>query len=151
MAEFTLAALKSEIDNDPKSLGLVALRNAGNYLGIVAKLNATYGTVGTVYRRDVTAGEILGCLVWAEIAGASFTTNSWLALHALLLPGVVDATQVRVRQMFAGIFPQGTYPLTFANLAAIAQRTAPSRAEELFEPGFRVTEQQVADAINSGV
>ena len=144
---YTIPQLKAEIDNDPKSLGLVAYRNAGNYLGICAKLNATYGTVGTVYRMDVSASEILGCLVWSEIS--ALNTNAWLALHALLLPGTVDATNVRIRGMFLGLFPSGTYPQTAANLAALSMRPAPSRAEELWGTGTRVSEQDVANAVNS--
>jgi hypothetical protein len=144
---YTIAQLKAEIDADPKTLGLVALRNAGNYLGIRDKLNATYGTVGVVYRTDVTSAEILASLVWTEIA--TLTTNSWLALHALLIPGLVDASQLRIRQMFVGLFPSATFPLTNANLTALAQRPAPSRAEELWGFATRVTEQDVANAVNS--
>jgi hypothetical protein len=143
---FTTAQLLTEINTDPKALGYAPLKAANNYLGLVAKLNATYAGVGVVFRTDVQAQEVLASLVWSEIS--NLITNNWLTLNSLLIPGVIDASKVTIRNIFAGLFPAGTFPLTSAALTAIAQKAAPSRAEELWGYGTIVGEQDVAHAIN---
>jgi hypothetical protein len=143
---FTNAQLTTELNTDPKALGYAALRSASNYIGLAAKVNSTYAGVGVVFRNDVTANEVLVALVWSEIS--ALTTNNWLALHALLIPEVIDATKATIRAIFAGLFPAATFPLTSASLTALAKKAGPSRADELWGYGTVVGEQDVANALN---
>jgi hypothetical protein len=143
---FTNTQLVTEINTDPKSLGYAALKTAMNYKGLAAVLNSTYTGVGTVFRTDVRAQEVLSALVWSEIS--SLATNSWLTLNSLLIPGIIDATKTTIRNLFTGLFPSATFPTTASNLNAIAIKASPSRAEELWGYGTSVGEQDVATAIN---
>lgn len=144
----TLQQLRDEIDNDPVALGYAPLVAAGDYLGIVAKLNSTRAGVGVVWRTNMTGAEVLGSLVWSEIS--SLSTNNWLALQSLLIPSTpIDASNARIRAIFGGLFPAGTFPQTNANLVAMGQKGNPTRAEELWGFGTIVSEQDVANAVNS--
>lgn len=144
---FTKAQLQAELNTDPKALGYAAPKAAGNYQGLIALVNGTYAGVGVVWRTDVRGAEVLAALVWSEISALS--TNNWLALQSLLIPSTpIDANSARIRAWFSGLFPSATFPLTSANLTAMGQKAAPSRAEELWGYGTYVTEQDVANAIN---
>jgi hypothetical protein len=144
----TVQQLRNEINLDPVGLGYAPLKEAGDYLGIVAKLNATRAGVGVVWRTNMTGAEVLGCLVWSEIA--ALTTNNWLALQTLLIPSTpIDASNARIRAFFAGLFPNATFPLTLTNLTAMGQKPNPTRAEELWGFGTVIAEQDVANAVNS--
>lgn len=139
---FTLVDLKSEIDNDPKQLGLVPARDRGDDATIAQLLNSTYGAVGTVWRTDLSAREILACLVEAEVS--TLNATQWTRVLTLLMPGTIDASQQRIRDQFAGIF--ATKTATIANLLAVAKRVTPSRAEELWGAGTTISDRDVAAA-----
>lgn len=139
---FTLVDLKSEIDNDPKQLGLVPARDRGDDATIAQLLNSTYGAVGTVWRTDLSAREILACLVEAEVS--TLNATQWTRVLTLLMPGTIDASQQRIRDQFAGIF--ATKTATIANLLAVAKRATPSRAEELWGAGTTISDRDVAAA-----
>lgn len=139
---FSNAQLKSEIDNDPKQLGLVAARDRGDDATIAQLLNTTYATVGTVWRTDLSAGEVLACLVESEVSPLNAT--QWTRVLTLLMPGTIDASQQRIRDQFAGIFV--TKAVTIANLLAVAKRPAPTRAEELWGAGTTISDRDVAAA-----
>lgn len=145
MAAFTLAQIKAEMDTDPTGRGYAAPVAARNYLAIRDLINATYAGVGTVWRTNLTGAEVLGALVWAEVS--ALPTNSWLALQTLLIPATIDASNVRIRQFFAGLFPSATFSQSLANLTTVARHAAPSRAEELWGFGAQVSEQHIADAL----
>jgi hypothetical protein len=140
---FTPAQLAAELNTDPKTLGYAALIAAKDRIGLAAKINSTYAAVGTVWRTDLRAAEILAALVETEIT--ALTTNGWLQLQTLLIPGTVDASQVTIRNQFNGLL--GAFATTIANLLAVAKKANPSRAEELWGYAVRVTEQDVAGAI----
>jgi hypothetical protein len=144
---FTKAQLQAELNSDPKALGYAPFRTAGNYQGLAALVNGTYPGVGVVWRTDVRGAEVLGALVWSEIA--SLSSNNWLALQSLLIPSTpIDANNARIRGIFTGLFPVATFPGTSANLTSTGQKASPSRAEELWGYATYVTEQDVANAIN---
>jgi hypothetical protein len=142
---YTLSQLADEINNDPKSLGYSTLVASGDDSSIAGLLNSTYAGVGTVYRPNVGAGEVMGSLVWSEVSG--LTTNNWLALHSMLLPASIDATKSTVRNFFNGLFPTGSFATTNANLLTVAKKASPSRAEELWGAGTVVPFLDVSRAI----
>lgn len=148
MATFSIAALQTELTGDPKQLGYAPLRSPSpNYLALAAKLNGTYATVGTVWRTDLSAAEMLACLVESEVG--AMTVLQWTRVMVLLSPGIVDASQQRIRDMFAGIFAGAPFATSRANLIAAAAKASPSRAEELWGYGVRVSEQNIAEALSS--
>lgn len=141
---FTNAQLQTEINTDPKTLGYAALRAANNYIGLAAKLNATYAGVVAVFRNDVKSAEILAAMIESEVS--SLTQIQWTRVQVLLAPPVIDASQVTIRNQFGGIFAGKT--TTLGNLTAVGQKAATTRAEELWGYKVVVTEQDVATAIN---
>jgi len=138
-----LPQLAAELQADPKSLGYAAEIAARSYAGVASLCNGTYPGVGTVWRTDLSAAEILAALVESEVT--SLTATQWTRVLTLLSPGAIDASQQRIRDQFAGIFAGKT--ATLANLTAAARRAAPSRAEELWGYGVAVAEQDVANAL----
>lgn len=141
---FTATQLAAEINTDPKSLGYAALKGAGGDQGIADKLNATYVGVATVYRADVKAGEILASLVASEVS--AWTAVQWTALTALLIPGTVDASNARIRALFAALLPANS----LANATAVATVTTPSRAQELWGANTTISATDVARALGRG-
>lgn len=139
---FTSQQLATEINTDPKALGYAALVAAHDRMGLAAKLNATYAGVGIVYRNDLKSWEVLAALVESEVTSLSVT--AWTRVQTLLIPSMVDATQQRIRDQFAGIFVGKA--ATLANLDAVARKVAPSRAEELWGYKTTVSDQDIANA-----
>lgn len=139
---FTSAELKNEIDNDPKQLGLVVARDRGDDAAIARILNTTYATVGTVWKTNLTARDLLACVVWADVS--SFTAAQWAAFQTMLIPGDIDASQQRIRDQFAGIFAGKA--ATIANMTAAAKVPNPTRAEELWGAGSTISDRDVAAA-----
>lgn len=139
----SMAALAAEINNDPKALGYAALKASGSDADLAAKINATYVGVGSVWRTNVTAAELLSCIVWAEVS--AFTAVKWAAVQVFLTPLVLDASQQRIRDFFAGAF--SGCAATLANMSAMAKVTAPSRAEELWGAGNAVSATDIARAL----
>lgn len=140
---FTPQQLAAEINNDPKTLGYAILKASGSDADLAAKINATYAGVGTVWRTSVPAAELLSCIVWAEVS--AFTAVKWAAVQVFLTPLVLDASQQRIRDFFAGAFAGCT--TTLANMSAIAKVATPSRAEELWGAGSAVGATDVARAL----
>jgi hypothetical protein len=145
MASFTSAQLALEINTT--RVGVYApAKAAGDDAGIVALVNGQGIGGVTVWRSDLRAAEILGCLVEAEVSGGSAV--QWARIQTLLMPGTIDATQPRIRQQFAGIFAAA--PTTLANLTATAQKANPTRAEELWGAGVSVSISDVSRALGRG-
>lgn len=125
---YTLAQLKTELQSDPKGLGYAAPIAAGDDTAVAALVNSTYAGVGTVWRSSVPVADFLAALVWSEVS--TFTQTQWEAFSVMLIPLRIDASQVNVRNFFAGLFTGKT--VTLQNLTAAAKVTAPSRAQELW-------------------
>ena len=141
---FTSAQLATEITTDPKSLGYGASATS-SYAAIAAKLNATYAGVGIVWRTDLSASEIVGCLVWSDLSAA--TVTQWTALQTLLIPAKIDASNANVRALFAGLFASAA--TTLANLTAAAKKASPSRAEELWGYGTVISDNDIGHALGN--
>jgi hypothetical protein len=118
------------------------------FIGLMchALLNAAYAGVGTVWRTNLSARDLLAAVVWSEVS--TFTAAQWAAFQTMLIPGVIDASKQTIRDQFAGIF--ATKVATLANMSAVAKVTAPTRAEELWGAGIVITTDDVAAARTQG-
>jgi hypothetical protein len=143
---FTSAQLRTELTTDPKARGYAALLTAAeashDWQPVADKVNSTYAGVGTVWRPNISAQELLSCIVWTDVS--TFTAAQWEALSVMLIPLRIDATQQRVRDFFAGLFTGKA--ATSNNLLATAQVAAPTRAEELWGAGTVVQANDCAIA-----
>ena len=145
----TATALAAEINNDPKALGYAVPKLAGSDIGVANIVNSTYAGVGTVWRTNVKAAEILAAITLSEI-NATFSATNWAALSAILTPLVVDASNAVIRGWFVTLFPSALYPTTNAALVTTAKVAAPSRAEELWGAGTLISATDVAHALGRG-
>lgn len=152
-----IAALKTELNTDPRAYGYAADLASGNDAGLVAKLNLVRdGTNGgpavSVKRPDVKPTEILEAIDIRDfLATPGGVTNNTFASgwfeSITQFPTVrlsnADGTKTTVRKnidrMVADV--QGSQ----ARLDAVAVRTG-SRAEELFGFGATVTDTDIANA-----
>lgn len=154
---FSLAALKTELTTDPRSYGYAPLVSSSNYLGLKALVNQIRATI-QVKRADITASEILEAIDTSDfqtspapVTGAIAWFESSTQQSSLRLTND-DGSDTRVLKNLKNLFlpngAAGANPQTRARLNAIALRDG-SRAEELFGVGYVVSEQNIADALNS--
>ena len=138
------AALKSEIQSDPLSLGYAPFVTGGNDAGIVALMNdPTKATTGpAVAVTSVPTSDIIDAIVFSEMS--AFTTNQLLQLLLMLSVSTVNPSNANVRAFFAGLF--GAATTTRANLIALSTRIG-SRAEQLGGAGFVVAQSDVSFAL----
>lgn len=156
MPAFTHLLLKNELQNDPSSLGLTALFNAGNDAACARVLNfirdgvasppdtpTVHGAAINLFRDDVTRDELVDGIVNADF---KVITQLQVNQMEVLFAGSpkIDATKANLRTNFASIFT-GT---TLANWTAIASRNA-SRAEQLWGLHFQVSPADVGIARSS--
>lgn len=128
-----IAALKTEIQTDPRGYGWAAPYNAGNDTGLAAALNQPRdGSAGTgpaisINRGYIDAQELVEAIVQSEMP-SNASQRDWLIM-------VASGDRVRVdtgstaRSGLLAIF--GAATVTRANLTAASTR-AGSRVEELF-------------------
>ncbi len=136
----TYAALKAELQNDPKALGY-----AGKSPWQQSVLLNTVGLSSeTVDVEFVEGWQIWEATVPAEWAALS--TAERQRYQALLGMGQINVKGANTRAALLAMFAAGTQ--TRANLAALQTRSA-SRAEALFGAGVSVTDAQVAGALAS--
>lgn len=152
-----LPQLKTELQNDPASLGYAALIALGDHTGLAAVLNfrrdgstpspvnGVVGTAITVFRNDIAPKEIVNAIAAADFAAAQQIQIS--KLQILFQGAPIDATLANVRANFQGIFTSASATTTNA-LAALAQRNG-SRCEQLFGTGTTVTQNDVANVLAS--
>lgn len=137
----SLSALKTELQTDPTTLGYAPLVTAGNTGALAALLNE--GRAGiSVFRSSIPTWEIVANTV--KIDYDALLPGDKQLYQILVSTGTVDATDSRIRAMFASIFGVGT--TTRTNLVAMASRQG-SRAEQLFGGG--VGHADVARALAS--
>lgn len=146
MPVFTLAALKTECQTDPQALGLAAPYANGADGVCAAMLNAISQSI-SVKRTDVRPAEILEAIHTSDfIASPTVPACSWFE-SLTQLPAVRMANDDGTDTMVLGNLKrllvnvgQGSQ----ARLIAISSR-AGSRAEQLWGPGFAVTEVNISD------
>lgn len=103
-----------------------------NAFAIAEAYNLGAEPVFVVWRTDVSVKDAKNAMVWTEYVGRSHSERD--AWRFMLANGILDASDVNVRQGIQDIFsgPQGAG--TRSNLTAIAKRNA-SRVEALFATG----------------
>lgn len=146
-----LQTFKAAINGDAN---IAAARAAGNHGAIATYYNAAGS--GTTARPDISAKEISAAIVWSEFLALSQAQRD--GFRTLISLGNVDGTVQSIRDGFVTIFPNGTAPLSLANLAATFNRT-PTRFEALYVTGttppicavfgYVVTPTDIATALGS--
>ena len=136
-----IAALTTEINTDPTSLGLVALKASGSHAGIADALNLRRATI-SVFRDNIESWEIAAALVKTDWDALSAGDKQLFA--ALLAAGRIDATSASMRTIMTSMFPGGSVTLT--NLAGVASRQG-SRSEQLWGTGASVSPADVSAAL----
>ena len=146
-----LAALKTELQTDPTSLGyapfIAPSTAAGDGKGddaSPARLINQPNAATPQFRSDVTIHDIVAAIAPTDFAAL---TALQIAKLQLLFSGVstIDATVATTRNIIQGIFT-GASTATMNALVAMAKRPG-SRAEVLFGAGAVVTPTQVALAL----
>jgi hypothetical protein len=132
---YSMAALMSEITNDPKGLGYSS--QSGNADSIAVLMNTSPEPIATgqqeqIYRNYADTRDLMAGIVLSE-----FT--------ALTQANQVKTGDSNLRTQIGSVFAAGTTSRT--NLTNAAQKNA-SRSEALWGDGFRVTAQQVALALH---
>ena len=134
------AALKSELENDPASLGYAAYWAAGTDWKLAELLNAVNQTID-IDRTLIPAHEIISATTAADFAALS--TAEKQRYQIITGAGEVDASNANVRGAFAAMFPSGT---TRNNLNALLTRKG-SRAEFLFGQNVAVLDVSIARSV----
>jgi hypothetical protein len=139
----TPSLLKTEIQQDPKGLGLAPLVAAGNDQGIADLLNsfASSGTC-TAFRNNIQVNEIIAAIQPADFAALSVLQLT--QLQTITGQAVFDATGANARTSLLNIFAGMT--TTVAALTALASRVS-SRAEVLFGAGTVISAGDVSFAL----
>jgi len=137
----TLAALKSELLNDPTTLGYAAFISSGVTWQLADLLNAPRAGI-SVFRSSIKTWEVIANTVKAEYD--SLPAGDKQLYGILVSSGEIDATNAAIRAMFASIF--GASTTTRTQLGAMASRQG-SRAEQLF--GVPVSTDDCAAALRS--
>jgi hypothetical protein len=143
---YSMAALMSEVTNDPKGLGYAG--QSGNADSIAVLMNTSpepiaSGSQEQIYRTRVASQDLMAGIVLTEFTALTQANRDYCGM--LFSAGFVNTGDANVRTQLAAIFASGTTSRT--NLLAAAQKNA-SRAEALWGDGFRVTAQQVYLALH---
>jgi hypothetical protein len=141
---YSLAALQSEITTDPKAIGYAA--QSGNATTIAGLMNTApepiaAGSQEQIYRLKVASSDMMAGIVLSEYAALTQANRDYCTM--LFSAGFVNTGDANIRTQLAAIFAAGT---SRTNMIAAAQKNA-TRAEALWGDGFRVTPQQVAEAL----
>lgn len=142
---YSMAALQSELTNDPKAIGYAG--QSGNATTIASLMNTSpepiaAGSQEQIYRLRVASSDMMAGVVLSEFAALVQANRDYCAM--LFSAQYVNTGDANIRTQLAAIFGGAT--TSRANMIAAAQKNA-SRAEALWGDGFRVTPQQVAEAL----
>lgn len=139
----TTAALRAEIDNDPKSLGYATLRAQSNAPeALAAKLNEAGASAETLFRSYLPLEDALAGIVASEFNALSAAAKT--ACDQFLRGTRIKTGDANMRATLGALFAAGTTSRT--NLLALASRDA-SRAEALWGEGAYVRAADVAAAL----
>lgn len=143
MAAMTLTALRTEIDNDPKTLGYATLKAQSNGPeAVAAKINEAGASAETLTPTWTDTTEVLAVLVGAEILALTQANRDMLAILTSTVR--VKTGSSTLRTAMAAIFGGAT--TSRANLIALTTRAA-SRGEALWGEGTQVSAQDVSLAL----
>ncbi len=140
---FTMAALTSEITNDPLGLGYSTL--AQNSSAIADRMNTAPEPIAVGSQEQIFRNRTETYLVTSKIDRAEFVALAQGVrdyLTVVFAQAFLQTGDANLRTQLGGAFPVG--PSRTAMTAA-AQKDA-TRAEALWGDGFRVTAQQVYTA-----
>lgn len=143
---YSMAALMSEVNNDPKGLGYAS--QGGNSAAIAALMNTSpepiaSGSQEQIYRNKVAAADLMAAIVLSEFVALTQANRDYCQM--LFSAQLVNTGDANVRTQLAAIFASGTTSRT--NLIAAAQKNA-SRAEALWGDGFQIRDTQVYLALH---
>lgn len=136
----TLAALKIELQTDPTALGYAAFITSGTTWKLAEILNLPRLAIRT-FRTSIPTWEVVACTT--KVGYDALAAGDKQLYQILVSAGTIDASDNRIRAMFASIFPVGA---TRTALVAMAERDG-TRAEQLF--GVSVSTDNCARALES--
>jgi hypothetical protein len=142
---YSPSALISEVNNDPKGLGYAA--QASNADSIAVLMNTSpepiaAGSQEQIYRARAASSDLMAGIILSEFAALTQANRDYCVM--LFSAQFVNTGDANIRTQLGNIFGAATTSRT--NLMAAAQKNA-SRAEALWGDGFRVTAQQVSEAL----
>lgn len=142
MAAMTIAALKTEIDTDPKTLGYAALRTQTNGPEAVANKLNELNTVpaDTIFKSYVPLEDMLAEIVFSEYT--AWTAAQKTNIDQFFRGVKMKTGSANMRTTLAGVIPVGA---SRTALIAMASRTA-SRAQVLWGEFAFVTPNDVSAA-----
>ena len=145
MAEFSLLALKNEIETDPAEIGYKLPGGDWKGDGVIADLINDLALGDVIQRQYVQPQEIIEQIVLSDWVSASASERLYIQLLPSLssISTVVNGTEVRNNLL--EIFDAGT--VTRDNLIATVQRDG-SRAEVLWGENTQITIGQVGHSFN---
>lgn len=143
---YSMSALMSEVNNDPKALGYAA--QAGNPDAIAVLMNTSpepiaAGQQEQINRARVASNDLMAGIVLSEFAALTQANRDYCGM--LFSAQFVNTGDANIRTQLGAIFATNT--TSRANMLAAAQKNA-ARAEALWGDGFRVTAQQVYLALH---
>ena len=142
---YSMAALQSELTTDPKAIGYAG--QSGNATTIAGLMNTApepiaAGSQEQIYRLRTDSRDMMAGIVLSEFAALTQANRDYCTM--LFSAPQINTGDANVRTQLAAIFGGAT--TSRANMIAAAQKNA-TRAEALWGDGFRVTPQQVAEAL----
>jgi hypothetical protein len=143
---YSMSALMTEVNTDPKGLGYAAA--AGNANAIAVLMNTSPEPIATasqeqIYRTRISSNDLMAGIVLSEFSTLTQANRDYCAI--LFSSAQVNTGDPNVRTQLAAIFASGTTSRT--NLIAAAQKNS-SRGEALWGDGFVVTSNQVYLALH---
>jgi hypothetical protein len=145
MAVFSIAALRTEINGDPKALGYATLRTLSNGPEALAvKLNELGASAETLFKMYTPLEDIVAGIVRSEYDGLSAAGKDYLTV-VMRAPRIKTGDSL-LRGQIGAIFGAGM--TTRTNLTNIASRAC-SRAEALWGEGFAVSDAWCSEAITT--
>jgi hypothetical protein len=113
--------LKAAIDGDP-TLSAYPNTSDGNFDLAVYLSNTLASPAFIVWRPDVPTKDVKKAIIWTEYIGRS--TGERDAFTLMIANGIVDASDVNIRQGFQDIFSGPSGATSRANLTTISKREA---------------------------
>jgi hypothetical protein len=147
---FSITALATEINTDPKALGYSSLVTAGDYPAIAKLMNTSpepiaAGQQEQIYRTRALSSDIMAGIVLSEFAALVQANRDYCTM--LFSAQYVNTGDANVRTQLAAIFGAGTTSRT--NMTNAAQKNA-ARSEALYGDGRMVTDHEVYLALHPG-
>lgn len=142
MTTMTIAALRTEIDTDPKGLGYATLLQASNGPeAVAAKMNEAGASGESLFKATVPVRDILAEMAWSEFTGWSAAVKA--GIDQYFRGEMINTGSATLRASLAAMIPAGASKTA---MIAKASRSA-SRAEALWGEGTQVTGAKVAEAL----